>query len=202
LLFLYGNNKTQIKGAIMKKACLILMVLSLALVLGCGSSATAQNAQNAQANTPPWLNDSPPDDVIWGVGVAKQSSESMSMTTAEARARVSVARLLNTRVQAMFTDYNQDAGNAGSQVNVSLQEDVSRQVTNMDVSGAQIIQRWKASDGTWWYLVQLNKSDALAAISRIIDRESASFAEFKTQQALSYLDAQIAKNEKPLQVDN
>ena len=186
----------------MKKACLILMVLSLALVLGCGSSATAQNAQNAQANTPPWLNDSPPDDVIWGIGVARQSSESMSMTTAEARARVSVARQLNTRVQAMFTDYNQDAGNVSSQVNVSLQEDVSRQVTNMDVSGARPIQRWKASDGTYWFLVEINKSDALAAISRIIDRESASFAEFKTQQALSYLDAQIAKNEKPLQVDN
>jgi hypothetical protein len=27
-----------------------------------------------------------PEDVIWGVGIAKQSSDQMSMTTAEARA--------------------------------------------------------------------------------------------------------------------
>jgi hypothetical protein len=126
----------------------------------------------------------------------------MSMTTAEERARVSVARQLSSKVQAMFTDYNQDAGNAGSQVNVSLQENVSRSITNATVSGARPIQRWKAPDGTWWYLVDLKKSDALAAISSIIDRESAAFAEFKTQQALAYLDAQIAKTEKPLQVDN
>jgi len=181
----------------MKKACLILMVLSLAFVLGCGSSPSSSSQAN---NMPEWVNDFPPEDVLWGIGVAKQSSQSMSMTTAEARARVSIARQLNTKVQAMFTDYNQDAGNAGSQVNVSLQEDVSRQITNMDVSGARPIKRWSAPDGTWWYLVEINKSDALAAVSSVINRESATFAEFKTQQALALLDAQLAKTEKPLQV--
>jgi len=184
----------------MKKACLILLVLSLALMIaGCGS-APASGTQ-AKATTPDWLNDFPPEDVLWGVGIAKQSSASMSMTTAEARARVAIARQLNTKVQAMFTDYNLDAGNAGSQANVSLQEDVSRQVTNMDVSGARPIKRWQADDGTWWYLMEMKKSDARNQVASILGNQEAAFAQFKAQQALQMLDAQLAKNEQPMQVD-
>jgi len=183
----------------MKKACLILMLLSLVFVFGCGSSA---KTQPAQANTPPWLNDFPPEDVIWGIGTAKQSSEAMSMSAAEVRARTSIARQLDTRVQAMFTDYNLDAGSVGNQASTSLQEDVSRQITNMNVSGARPIERWKAPDGTWWYLVEFKKSDALAAVASIINNQEALYAEFKAQQALAYLDAQLAKTEAPLRVDN
>jgi hypothetical protein len=182
---------------VMKKAFSILLVLSLVFMAVACSSAPA--AQSGPANTPPWLNDFPPEDVIWGIGIAKQSSESMSMTTAEARARVAIARQLNTKVQAMFTDYNLDAGNVSSQANASLQEDVSRQVTNMDVSGARPVQKWKAPDGTWWYLVEMKKSDAKSKVASILGNEQAAFAQFKTQQALQMLDAQLEKSERGYQ---
>jgi len=185
----------------MKKTCLFLLVLAFGLAFSaCGSKPAA--VANVPANTPEWLNDFPPEDAIWGVGSAKQSSESMSMTTAEARARTAIARQLNTKVQAMFTDYNLDAGNVRNQANTSLQEDVSRQITNMDVSGARPIKRWKAPDGTWWYLVEMKKTDAKNQVSSILRNEEAAYAQFKTQQALQMLDAQLAKNEKPLQIEN
>jgi hypothetical protein len=183
----------------MKKICLFLLVLSVGFALmSCGSSAKSTAA--GPVGTPEWINEFPPEDVFWGIGIAKQSSPSMSMTTAEARARVSVARQLNTKVQAMFTDYNQDAGNVRNQANTSLQEDVSRQITNMDVSGARPIKRWQAPDGTWWYLVELKKSEAKNQMASILRNEEAEYAQFKSQQALQMLDAQLAKNEKPLQV--
>ncbi|MDR0302706.1 MAG: LPP20 family lipoprotein [Treponema sp.] len=183
----------------MKKTCLILLVLSLGFVLAaCGSSSKAIPA----SDMPPWMNDSPPEDALWGIGIAKQSSPQMSMTTAEARARVSIARQLSTKVQAMFTDYNLDAGNVNNQANASLQEEVSRQITNMDVSGARPIQRWQAKDGTWWFLVEMKKSDAKNQMASILGNEEAAFAQFKAQQALQMLDAKLAKNEKPLQVNN
>jgi len=187
----------------MKKISLILLVLSLAFALmACASKPTA-TAAAGPANTPDWLNDFPPEDAIWGIGTAKQSSESMSMITAEARARVAIARQLQTKVQAMFTDYNLDAGNVKNQANTSLQEDVSRQITNMDVSGARPIKRWKSpADGTWWYLVEMKKSDAKKQVSSILKNEEASYAQFKTQQALQMMDAQLSKNDKPVQVDN
>jgi hypothetical protein len=102
----------------------------------------------------------------------------------------------------MFTDYNLDAGNVKNQANSSLQEDVSRQITNMDVSGARPIKRWQAQDGTWWYLVEMKKSDAKNQVSSILRNEEAAFAQFKAQQALDMLDAQLAKSERPVQVDN
>ena len=182
----------------MKKMCTILLVLSVVLfVAACGSSP-----KPGPTTTPDWLNDLPPDDVLWGIGIARQSSPSMSMTTAEARARVAIARQLNTRVQAMFVDYNLDAGNVNNQANTSLQEDVSRQITNMDVSGARPIKRWVSPDGTWWFLVEMDKADAKNTVASILGNQEAAFAQFKASQALQMLDAQLNRNEAPVQVDN
>ena len=183
----------------MKKACLVLLVLSLILpLIGCASSPV----QTGPTTTPEWLNDFPPEDSLWGIGVAKQSSTHLSMSTAEARARTAVARQLDTLVQAMFTDYNLDAGNVNNQANTSLQEDVSRQVTDLNLSGAQPIKRWEAPDGTWWYLVEYKKSNARTAVASILENEEAAFAQFKAQQALEMLDRQLGKQERPLRVDS
>jgi hypothetical protein len=176
------------------------MVSLVFMAAACGSSPAPATA--GPTNTPEWLNDFPPEDVLWGIGTAKQSSPSMSMTTAEARARTAIARQLQTKVQAMFTDYNLDAGKTGAQANASLQEDVSRQITNMDVSGARPIKRWEAPDGTWWFLVEYKKSDAKTAVASILRNEEAAFAQFKAQQALDMLDYQLEKNEKGYYYDD
>jgi len=180
----------------MKKFCYVLVILALIFaVMACSSSAPKSEGPT---QTPPWLNDFPPDDVFWGIGTAKQSSPTMSMTTAEARARTNIARQLQTRVQAMFVDYNIDAGTVSAQANASMQEDVSRQITNIDLSGARPIQRWEAPDGTWWYLVSYRKTDARNAVASILGNEEAAYAQFKAQQALLYLDSQLGKSERPV----
>jgi len=189
----------------MKKLFLSLLAFSLVFALtSCATSSTASTTSAGTSagsvNAPEWLNDLPPQGMIWGIGTAKQSSASMSMTTAEARARTAVARQLGTLVQAMFTDYNLDAGNVRNQANTSLQEDVGRQITNINLSGAVPIKRWQAQDGTWWFLVEYNKANARREIASILNNEEAAFAQFKAQQALQMLDKQLAKNEKPIQV--
>jgi hypothetical protein len=171
----------------------------IAIVLLAASCAAAPPPQQ-ESNTPSWLNDFPPEDALWGIGSAKQSSEQMSMTTAEARARTSVARQLNAKVDAMFTDYMRDAGTVGSQTALSLQEDVSRQITSMQLNGARPVQRWKAPDGTWWFLVEYKLSDARAALAPMFASEEASYAEFKADEALRRLDSQLARQEKPVPV--
>jgi len=182
----------------MKKTCLVLLVLALVF----GLAACGSKPAGAASDIPPWLNDLPGDDALWGIGSAKQSSMSMSMTTAENRARTSLARQLNVKVQNMFTDYNLDAGNVKNQANTSLQEDVTRQITNMDVSGARTIQRWQGKDGTWWFLVEMKKADAKKQVASILGNEEAAFAQFKAQQALQLMDAQLAKKDKTVIVDN
>jgi hypothetical protein len=185
----------------MKNLLKLFGLIALVAIIGFTMVACKSTpVQTGPANTPEWLNELPPEDVLWGIGVAKQSSTHMSMTTAEARARVAVARQLSAKVQAMFTDYNLDAGNVNNQANSSLQEDVSRQITNLDISGAVPIKKWEAKDGTWWFLVEYKKANARNDVASILGNEEAAFAQFKAQQALQYMDTQLAKNEKPLQV--
>jgi hypothetical protein len=183
----------------MKKGlCVCFIVLAVTmLALSCKS---APAAQQENLNAPPWLNEFPPEGLIWGIGSAKQSSDQLAMTTAEARARTSVARQLGTKVDAMFTDYMRDAGTVDSQTALSLQEEVSRQVTSLQLNGVRPNARWKAPDGTFWYRVEYNVSDAKTALSPVFTSEEAKYAEFKAQEALRMLDAQLSKNEKPVPV--
>jgi hypothetical protein len=182
----------------MKKFFFVLLTaLSAAALLSCRS---APSGEIQDPNVPEWINDFAPEDSLWGIGSARQSSDSMSMTTAEARARTSIARQLNTKVDAMFTDYMRDAGTVGNQTALSLQEDVSRQITSMQLNGARPLKRWKAPDDTWWYLLEYKISDAKAAMASVFDSEAARYTEFKAEEALRMLDAQLAKNEKPIPV--
>jgi hypothetical protein len=183
----------------MKKGFSICLMAIAVVLLAAGCGGTPKERID-DPNLPEWLNDFAPEDAIWGIGSAKQSSEQMSMTTAEARARTGVARQLDSKVEAMFTDYMRDAGTVGSQTALSLQEDVSRQITSMQLNGARPIKRWKAPDSTWWYLVEYKISDARAALAPVFTSEEARYAEFKADEALRMLDAQLAKREKPVQV--
>jgi TolB-like protein len=165
-------------------------------------TVSSPNSATGTVNSPDWLNDFPPEDAIWGIGIAKQSSAAMSRAVAEARAHVAIVRHLDMKVQAMFMDYNLDASTAGSKANASLQEDVSRQITNMNVSSAWPVKRFQTPDGTWWYLLEFKKSDARNAVADILRNKQTQYTQFKVQQALQMLDAQLAKNEKPMQVNN
>jgi hypothetical protein len=69
---------------------------------------------------------------------------------------------------------------------------VSRQLTSAQLTGATPIKRWKAADGTWWFLVQYSKAEAAKATADIINTEAARYAEFKTMDALRMMDAELA----------
>ena len=180
------------KEFVMKKGLLLCLAVIAVFAVATGCSSAPASAPAQDPNMPPWFNDVPPEDVLWGDGSARQSSDQMSMTTAEARARTELARQLNAKVDAMFTDYNRDAGTVGSQTALALQENVSRQITSMQLNGARPIQRWKAPDGTWWYRLEYKISDARAALAPIFTSEEAQYAEFKAEEALRLLDSHLA----------
>ena len=182
----------------MKKLILSLLVVIVVFSLtGCLVTTRFQWA----SSTPGWINDMPPENVIWGIGSARQSSSSMAMITAEARARTAITRQLDSLVQAMFTDYNLDAGNVNYTLNVSFQQDVSNQISNLRLSGARPIKRWQADNGTWWFLVEYNKDNARSDIESILNNESAVFSQLRIQQAMQIFNTHLAGNSKPFQVN-
>ena len=181
-------------------AIAVLALLGL-VVVGCGSSPQTSGGSapaTAQDPTmPPWIDDLPPEDVLWGIGAAKQSSISMARTTARSRAVVDIARQIDSRVKAMFTDYNRDAGTSGSQANLSLQEDVNRTLTDVDLSGTETNANWTAPDGTYWIRVSYPKANLLKTAEQIFDSEAARYAEFKADQALAIMENELSRSERP-----
>ncbi|MDR1418882.1 MAG: LPP20 family lipoprotein [Treponema sp.] len=177
----------------MKKTCLVIFgIVCAIMVMSCGSTQPA--AAPVATDTPEWLNNFPPEDVLWGIGTAKQSNDSMAMQFAEMRARQSISFQLTAAVKAMLTDYGEDMG----ATNVTqLQENVGQQLTNTTLTGATPINRWKAPDGTWWYLVQYSKSDAAKLATSFVDNEAARYAEYKTSDALARMNDALATTAKP-----
>jgi hypothetical protein len=192
-----GHNLVKEKP--MKKLSVILLGLLAVLAMGCKS--VPPDTRISDPDVPEWINEFPPEDVLWGIGSAKQSTDNLSMTMAEARARLSIANQLNVEVQGMITDYARDAGTINDQTSLALVETVGRQVTQATLTGVTPITKWRSPGGTWWFRVQLKKADAARAAADIIDSEAARYAEFKTMEALKLMDAQLAaKNDKPVPV--
>jgi len=189
----------------MKKLGLgLLSAVIVSFVIGCASQppATAP-APYVNPNDPPWLNERAPEDAIWGIGTANMRDPSRSRQTAENRARVSIARQLDSTVQAMFVDYFQEAGTAGQEIAINFTQDVSRSVTNINLAGARINQEWTAPDGTRWTRVEYSVGAARGIVSDIFQNQASAFAEFQADRALQMLDHQLAaRDTTPVRVDD
>ena len=187
-----------------KNSVWIITALIMALVVaGCGSAPAATapvTAQEAALPTAPdWVDELPPEDALWGIGMAKLQNESLAQQAATSRARRAVAEQLSVLVQGMLTDYAREAGTISDSTSIQLVESVGRDVVSNSLSGAAPNARKRMPDGTWWIRVSLQKADAKKVAASAIDSEAARFADFKAQEALKMLDAQLDKNKpKPL----
>jgi hypothetical protein len=108
------------------------------------SLESGDTAVSAKKEEPPWYHEVPPATVYWGIGNAKQSNDALSRTMSEARAQKNIAEQLDADAKKE-AGYTMDAGN---------------RIIHMRIEGMRTIQRWRASDGAWWCLVEYNKSDA------------------------------------------
>jgi hypothetical protein len=151
--------------------------------------------------TPDWIDELPFEDTIWGIGSAKLNSPAMSMTVAETRARVSIARQLVEIARNTLLGYNIDPNIQGFSV-VTITENISREIINIDLSGARAIRRWQGPDGTFWYLVEYKKALASETISGIFNNIEKETPQFKASNALLVFNSNLAKIEKPLVVSD
>jgi hypothetical protein len=184
----------------MKKALVMSFVLILALLAaGCGSApapaAAPQPASNP--NLPPWINDQPPEDVLWGVGVSRASNAGLRMDAATANARADIARQLKTLAETMVTTYQREAGGLNATAALGFEESINRQVAQANLQGASRDQLWDAPDGNTWARVKMSKADlskSLAAdLNKAVETEASRYAEFKADEALKLMDAELNK---------
>ncbi|MCL2602739.1 MAG: hypothetical protein FWD91_08005 [Treponema sp.] len=175
------------------------VLLSALFAFSCGS-APAVSTGVSDPTMPPWVNEQPPADVLWGIGVADNVQMQMRMTMADSRARQDIARQLEVLAQGMVTDWAREAGGISNAAAAQFQESVSRQVTQSTLRGVVRETMWTAPDNkTLWVRVSMSKTDAsrVAAdeVARAIDSDAARFAEWKSMNALEQMDRQLQNNQ-------
>ena len=135
---------------------MLLMALAMTVV-GCGGDK--KPADEKKADVPEWLNDFPPEDVLWGIGTAQTESDGESILLAEDRARTSIARQLNTRIRSL--------------INEEQSVEIVQSITSQIVIGSRVTRRYKAKDGTWWCVVELTKANMFLSGIELTQDDSA-----------------------------
>ena len=172
----------------MRKANVVLIAMIALLAVGCASTGTAFNA-------PEWFAELPPEDAIWGIGIARLENESLAMQTATARARQDAAAQIAARVEALLTDYANEAGLADNPRSVIAIENIQRTLVNMNLSGATPNARTRMDDGAWFVRVAVRKADAQRTINSAVNNEMANYAEFRADRAIQMLNSEISKTQ-------
>jgi hypothetical protein len=110
-------------------------------------------------NTPSWINEFPPEDEIWGVGVAKLVNSRNSMNLAELRARSAIVSQLYTRLVARAED--DEFNNLYEYFIMYNSIEASFEIIN----ATKVLRQWEAPDGSYWSLIAMKTSDAMKFMS-------------------------------------
>lgn len=185
----------------MKKILLIGIAVVIAIgLVACGSTGTTESGGDMQkedtSNLPDWVtNMEISEDVIYGIGYAKMKNLSSSRTTALARARTDVSFQIKASIQAMMTDYQQEAGVDDNSQTINFVESVSKQLTDNVISGLTPDKMSVMDDNGVWVRVVYRKNNFLDDAKEVFARnEDAAFAEFKAAQAVDKLNHELENN--------
>ena len=191
----------------MKKTLGMLALAAATALTACGGGQVKSNNGPTFAGGPDWVNKGSgafggeKGRVFYGVGIAGGiRNPSMRRSTSDLRARAEIAKTLDTYVSSLNKAY-QASTTAGDMSASSEEQHVSEAIkgfTQMQLSGAQIVDHWIAADGTEFSLAQLDlagmkdnmdKMKELNAKVRVAVRANA-------DKAFDELSAEEAKHKK------
>ena len=153
------------------------------LVVSAGCASTPEppgnHVRDELAGAPDWVRkgcgnfwDDEDDRKICGVGsVGGTRNAGLARSGALARARTEIARTLQVQVESMLKDYQatttggQDFGAAAADDQHLV--DVGRQVTDMTISGTEMVDSWISDSGTFYALVALDAERFKDAVSKM-----------------------------------
>lgn len=186
-------------------AAFLVASASSLLLVGCADKGTKpQFAEvceyEAGVLAPDWYCDPESVGGVAAIGEARVNpgnDKNLQRTQAMANARTGIARQLETKVQAMLTDWARTTGAGDAQTYEANFEDTSRQLTQQTLTNTRQLKRWVAPDGTLVLLVGMDASELKAGlkdnIRTSLGNQEALWQQFQSQQALDNLDQQLDK---------
>ncbi len=186
-----------------RKVVSIVMISALVLTgfVSC-SSAPEEKEEKETVSTvigmdgipmPNWVTKNPKSDTtFFAVGYSKMSNRNISKTAAGQDARDQIARWIGTSVKNALVSYTSEGGEGTNTQTLSHFENISKQVAEQTLVGVEEDELWVDAEGGVYMLCSfprenVNKSftDAVGDFQR---NEAAAFAEFKAEEALSFLE--------------
>jgi len=168
--------------------CAVLLAGSAFGFMSCASSPRVANSQ-----IPDWyLNPPVAKSAFYGTGSAKQSSLELSRSLAIASARSELAQQVSVLVKSGITRYLQQGGSGDNQQALNFGDAVTRQVSQVALSGCKVEKLSVADDGTVYALVTYPVANMNDNAKEAFVRNNASaFAQFQSDQALKALDEEL-----------
>lgn len=162
---------------------LFIVVAALAVCVGCGgthSKPPATIISNEFDGAPCWVTkgcscyfkDGDKNKQVCGVGsVGGTRNTGLAREAALGRARTEIARSLQIRVKALLKDY-QATTTGGEQFGQAAADeqhitDTAKQVTDMTLSGTEMVDSWISSSGNLYVLARLDVEGFKDAVSRM-----------------------------------
>lgn len=143
----------------------------------------------ACASRPDWVSN-PPTDGYYGMGAAQMDNEARAWQAAANRARQDLAYQIRSTVQNMQIDYGNVTGTSSSS---DFFSSVSRQLSDLVITGAQVVKRGVGAKKTYYVLVSYPTDELRSAIISAAQGEVSKNAEFQADQALKAMDAELVK---------
>ena len=183
---------------------------TLAFITGCGSESRVEKPVVGGVELPEWFMEPGMGGNIGATGIAEKSLGGMREQTNAAMqdAFNGLARTISTKVQAAYTrffseggekSWDADGGIDKATVAQELTENVSRQITNQVIQGAERKAVWEhptSGDLYVWVVINAEKRDQVLtqvkaeARKQLAARKKVA-AELKAEDALKKLDAAI-----------
>ena len=162
------------------------------LIIGCAGSKPDPIKNK---DLPDWVMKPPKlDNKYVGVGSAKRGSFELSKQVATERARVEVARAVETPVNSALNDHMSASGMGDNVTNTEFSESVSKSLVNKTLKGCTIERTEMIKERVFVMVVyDANKArqEAKAAAREMAKKEESLFNEFKARQAFDALDESI-----------
>ena len=177
------------KSAALLAKILLISAVSLGM-LACGGRTNIESDLHIKG-APDWVNEGTQavsdkkGRLIQGIGMAPVMGDfSLQKSTADARARAEIARVLSSYVESTMNDYT---ASAGGQLDASVEREIKSK-TELALSGARILGHWKnKKNGDIFAFAELDMKEVDKTL-KAATALSAGFQKYYSQKAASGFD--------------
>ena len=174
------------------KKYILLIQFSLLFLVGCAGS---KSKPMSNKGLPDWFLNPPKfENKFVGVGDASRPQFSLSKQVATERARVEIARAVETTITSALNQHMKASGLGAEASATEFTESVSKSLASTTLQGC-VIEKTEILDGRVFVMVvyDANKAkEAAKAAARVeAKKEEALYNEFKARQAFDSLDQAI-----------